>query len=208
MKEIEHFLERVRLRPALYLGKKDLAALSHNLAGYEEALADLTGRKVLFNNKFQCFVQSKYGRAYNKTIHWSTFLLEQYPEEEAFDLFFALFDEFLMHFPHWEQMDAAYFKALESCFCAPNAFEEDPNTAVFTCVHVLGGEKPILHVCRDQEGDLQFLCGCAHTIKEARVISLWEACMLDTTIGTLSTLKRGASADRKEENARWIICEK
>ncbi|MBQ7846841.1 MAG: hypothetical protein IJ344_01020 [Clostridia bacterium] len=66
MKEIEHFLERVRLRPALYLGKKDLAALSHNLAGYEEALADLTGRKVLFNNKFQCFVQSKYGRAYNK----------------------------------------------------------------------------------------------------------------------------------------------
>lgn len=105
MREIDAFLEKVKAQPALFLGKKDLKALSYSLCGYESAIFDLTGRRVLWNTKFQRFVEGKYGDEYIGTIHWSNFLLKRQTEEEAFDLFFDLWTEFSQRYPDWEELD-------------------------------------------------------------------------------------------------------
>ncbi|MBQ8216166.1 MAG: hypothetical protein IJZ33_07890 [Clostridia bacterium] len=111
MNELNDFLKRVQAHPAVYLGKKDLRALSFSLAGYEEALLDLTGRRVLFNTKFQRFVEQKYEEEYRNTSHWSAFLLKNRSEEDAFDLFFDLWAEFLRLYPHWEELGYDQIKA-------------------------------------------------------------------------------------------------
>ena len=111
MHEIERFLERVGEKPALFLGKKDLRALSYSLAGYESAIYDLTGKRVLFNTKFQRFVEQKYEEEYRNTSHWSAFLLKNRSEEDALDLFFDLWAEFLRLYPHWEELGYDQIKA-------------------------------------------------------------------------------------------------
>ena len=87
----------------------------------------------------------------------------------------------------------------------PFPFRDRPNTAVFTCVHVLDRERPILHVVHDEDGDWQFLCGAPHGVDEARVIALEEAYDLDPSVGTLAGMDYGHSADRTDVNSDWII---
>ena len=41
-------------------------------------------------------------------------------------------------------------------------FSDAPNTACFTCCHVLEENKPILYVSHDEDGYWQFLCGGNH----------------------------------------------
>ena len=84
-------------------------------------------------------------------------------------------------------------------------FRDKPNTAVFTCVHVLNRERPILHVTHDEDGDWQFLCGAAHDADEARVVALDEAYELDPSVGKLANLDYGCSADRADKNSSWVI---
>ncbi len=109
MHELNDFLKRVQAHPAVYLGKKDLRALSFSLAGYEEALLDLTGRRVLFHTKFQRFAEKKLPQDSGRTVHWSAMLLNGRSEEAAFDLFFELWAEFLKRHPHWEEEDHTLF---------------------------------------------------------------------------------------------------
>lgn len=109
MHEIERFLERVGEKPALFLGKKDLRALSYSLAGYESAIYDLTGKRVLFHTKFQRFTEKKLPQDSGRTVHWSAMLLNGRSEEAAFDLFFELWAEFLKQHPHWEEEDHTLF---------------------------------------------------------------------------------------------------
>ena len=87
----------------------------------------------------------------------------------------------------------------------PFPFRDKPNTAVFTCVHVLNQERPILHVIHDGDGDWQFLCGAQHDVDEARVIALAEAYELDPSVGALARLGYGHSADRTDKNSAWVI---
>ena len=84
-------------------------------------------------------------------------------------------------------------------------FRDKPNTAVFTCVHVLNRERPILHVTHDEDGDWQFLCGAQHDVEEGRVIALEEAYALDPSVGQLAGLNYGRSADRADINSGWVI---
>lgn len=84
-------------------------------------------------------------------------------------------------------------------------FRDKPNTAVFTCVHVLNQERPILHVTHDEDGDWQFLCGASHGVDEARVIALVEAYELDPSVGTLAHMGYGHIADRTDADSNWII---
>lgn len=84
-------------------------------------------------------------------------------------------------------------------------FSDKPNTATFVCTHVLNAERPILHVTHDEDGYWQFLCGETHTEKDAKVISLFEAYELDNTVGELSDMDYGHSADRKNSSSKWII---
>ena len=50
-------------------------------------------------------------------------------------------------------------------------FSDAPNTACFTCCHVLEENKPILYVSHDEDGYWQFLCGGNHKEEDARVVS-------------------------------------
>ena len=84
-------------------------------------------------------------------------------------------------------------------------FKERPDTAVFSCVHILNGEKPILHVTHDSEGDWQFLCGESHSVSEGAVLSLYEIYMTDNSVGQLADMKCGQSADRNNLKSEWKI---
>lgn len=82
-------------------------------------------------------------------------------------------------------------------------FSLPPDTAVITCEHVLSGERPILFAVHDEDGDWQFLCGDDHTMQQARIISLGEACEIDSTLPVLAPLPCGYTAARKNENKAW-----
>ncbi len=90
-------LNAIHLRPAMYLGKKSLSYLNVFLIGFD--IADKFGackfktRDILFND-FDEFVRFKY--RVNGFMGYSTRILKKADndEEKAFDLFFALLEEF------------------------------------------------------------------------------------------------------------------
>lgn len=85
-------------------------------------------------------------------------------------------------------------------------FHEQPNTAVIICSHILDKKEPILYVSHDEDdGMWQFLCGRSHSASDARIISLEEAFLLDSTIGVLAEMPQGCSAARRDPCDDWII---
>ena len=58
-------------------------------------------------------------------------------------------------------------------------FSDAPNTACFTCCHVLEENKPILYVSHDEDGYWQFLCGGNHKEEDVRVVSLASIIKID-----------------------------
>lgn len=86
-----------------------------------------------------------------------------------------------------------------------NYFKENPETAVFTCVHVINKERPILRVVHDEGGDWQFLCGDIHSTEYGRIISLKEICQIDNSILKISNIKKGQIAIRADLNSKWVI---
>lgn len=84
-------------------------------------------------------------------------------------------------------------------------FNEKPNTAIFTCIHVINKEKPILFATHDNDGYWQFLCGNNHSEDESRIVSLEEIYNIDNSIKKLVNLNYGQSAYRKDEKSKWIV---
>lgn len=81
----------------------------------------------------------------------------------------------------------------------------DPEKACFACDHVLDGERPILFVTHDRDGDWQFLCGQNdHTEENASVISMQQAAELDPTVNELYEMPIGVAAQRKSEKDKWV----
>lgn len=88
-------------------------------------------------------------------------------------------------------------------------FYDAPNTATIICCHVMNGDKPILYVSHDEDdGMWQFLCGEAHEMEEANLISLRFAFELDNSIGALADMPCGYYAERETPNEEWIIKKK
>ena len=86
------------------------------------------------------------------------------------------------------------------------SFREKPDAAVITCSHILDKKEPILYVSHDEDdGMWQFLCGRSHSAPDARIISLEEAFLLDSTIGVLAEMPQGCSAARRDPGDAWII---
>lgn len=83
-------------------------------------------------------------------------------------------------------------------------FIDKPNTATFTCVHVINKEKNILYVIHDEDVFWQFLCGDNHSDEEARIVSLEEIYKIDKSIERLVNLDYGQSAYRKDKTSDWI----
>ena len=88
-------------------------------------------------------------------------------------------------------------------------FNEPPNTASITCCHIIDGTSDILYVSHDEDdGMWQFLCGKSHNVSDARMISLYEICMLDTSIVELYELPCGYIAERDSKESNWTIRKK
>ena len=74
-------------------------------------------------------------------------------------------------------------------------FSDPPDTACFTCRHVLDEHRPILYVSHDEDGCWQFLCGESHTLEDARIVSLADILQIDGSVADLADLDRGEYAE-------------
>ena len=84
-------------------------------------------------------------------------------------------------------------------------FSDLPNTACFTCCHVLNEQVPIKYVSHDEDGCWQFLCGKAHILSEARTIALSDILKIDKTAANFAKLGYGEYAEYQDKIGRWII---
>jgi hypothetical protein len=85
-------------------------------------------------------------------------------------------------------------------------FNESPNTACFTCDHVLKRERPILYASHySDDGSWQFTCGKSdHTEANAKIISLKQATEIDESINDLYEMPLGVGAERETQTSKWI----
>ena len=89
-----------------------------------------------------------------------------------------------------------------------NKFKESKNQAVFTCLHIIEENKPILYVKHDDDGDWQFLCGGSHITEDARIIALQEIIDIDPSVSEVSNLKNGQTAVRESKESEWQLLRK
>lgn len=84
-------------------------------------------------------------------------------------------------------------------------FKEAPNTAAFTCRHVIAGS-PILYVSHDKEGDWQFLCGQgSHSSEDGLVVGIGHMAERDPTVNELAKMCTGHHAERVTKEAQWTV---
>ena len=84
-------------------------------------------------------------------------------------------------------------------------FSDTPDTACFTCRHVLEQHRPILYVLHDEDGYWQFLCGDSHTEADAKIVSLAEILKIDSSVAALAELDYGECAEAENEDSDWIV---
>ena len=84
-------------------------------------------------------------------------------------------------------------------------FSDTPDTACFTCRHVLEQHRPILYVSHDEDGYWQFLCGGSHTEADVKIVSLAEILKIDSSVAALVELDYGECAEAENEDSDWIV---
>lgn len=85
-------------------------------------------------------------------------------------------------------------------------FYDAPDTAAIICCCIMENESPILYVSHDEDdGMWQFLCGKAHEIDEAKLVSLKWVFDLDNSISVLRDMPCGYYAERKTQDDDWVI---
>ena len=87
-------------------------------------------------------------------------------------------------------------------------FSDAPNTACFTCRHVLEEHKPIVYVSHDEDGYWQFLCEKSHNATDARIVSLSEILEIDSSMASFAKLDCGYYAELENTQSDWIIKQK
>ena len=86
----------------------------------------------------------------------------------------------------------------------PWPFEDAPNTASITTVHVLNQTHPILLVTHDaDDGTWQFLCATTNDPKDGRIVGLDCALGLDPSLAELADLPLGWRAWRDAPGQPW-----
>lgn len=83
-------------------------------------------------------------------------------------------------------------------------FDDTPNTACITTVHVMEGRRPILLVTHDgDDGGFQFLCGTTNNSDDARVVGLSTILNLDPSVAEVADLPPGWRAWREDVGSPW-----
>jgi len=82
----------------------------------------------------------------------------------------------------------------------------DLHRRVFTCRHVLEEAAPILQAHRDDDGDLQLLCGAAeHDADDARALPLGAMIMDHPSVVDIMELEQGQLAARAAATEPWKV---
>jgi len=95
MEYLDNLLRNIKAKYAVYIGRKQVHDLIVLLGGYELAVYEFTKDEKVLNcyMRFQSFVWKKNNIAHtSKSVE--ELLMEGRTEEEAFDLFFELWEEF------------------------------------------------------------------------------------------------------------------
>jgi len=73
------------------------------------------------------------------------------------------------------------------------SFEDPPNTACISCVHITKQGRDILFVSHDaDDGVWQFLCGEeGHEVADSTVVGLGTICRIDPSLNRISDLPLG-----------------
>ena len=99
MKKLYKTLKKIKERPGLYLGRKSLMLLDAFLGGYSICCYDLE-KKIeadIFDG-FQEYIQQRYN--IRSTQSWAKIIdFYSLSDEEAFDNFYNLYEEFLKEHP-------------------------------------------------------------------------------------------------------------
>ena len=83
-------------------------------------------------------------------------------------------------------------------------FLDAPNTACIMCRHVMDKEKAITYISHDaDDGMWQFLCEDAHSEEDARIVTLYEAYLIDKTVGQVADMPCGCCISRKNGSENW-----
>lgn len=84
-------------------------------------------------------------------------------------------------------------------------FSDSPDTACFTCCHVLDEHKPILYVSHDEDGYWQFLCGGIHKEGDVKIVSLASILEIDDSVIALAGIDYGEYSEREALGSDWIV---
>ncbi len=90
-KKFYETLEKLRKKPGLFIGKKEINRLRDFISGYCCAIHDIAEDGLNF--RFQRFIEEKTGISH-PSMHWSKIISIGRTDEEAFDEFFRLLDEY------------------------------------------------------------------------------------------------------------------
>jgi hypothetical protein len=84
-------------------------------------------------------------------------------------------------------------------------FSDPPNTACFTCSHVLNEGADILYASHDaDDGMWQFLCGAGgHTVKHIRIVGLGQILKIDPGIARIGSMPIGICGERDDRGSSW-----
>lgn len=95
MQRVYKLLFNIKERPIAFLGKKSLERLEFSLAGYIYGVYECEGTSLnVFQNRFNDFVAKKY--QITSSHNWGSIIRFYHcGEEEAFDMFYELLDEFI-----------------------------------------------------------------------------------------------------------------
>ncbi len=94
-----------------------------------------------------------------------------------------------------------------SFFFPSKKFNEPLNTAVFTTVHVMKEQSPIVWVSHELDGDWQFMGNepIEDYIKIAMVVCLEEIIKVDKSVLKVADLPMGYCATRETRSDKWLV---
>jgi hypothetical protein len=86
-------------------------------------------------------------------------------------------------------------------------FNEPPNTACISCVHVVRKQQDILYVSHDEDdGGWQFLCGADdHLESEGSIVGLATIVKIDPEINLIADMPMGVCGERQSKRDKWIF---
>jgi hypothetical protein len=84
-------------------------------------------------------------------------------------------------------------------------FDQPPNCAVFTTLHVIDGSERILEVYHDSDDHgWQFFGLTGGTMQNAAIVALQEIVAMDPSVLEIADLAPGWSASRENPNSSWF----